>query len=338
MKAGVKIMLLIGILLLAAGLTVLQIAHHRGESFSANLTVFNTGFSGNFDFDQKDYTVLVGGEESFSAREVRTLKLDWISGSLSVERWDGKDLVVRETSSVSLAEDESARWRLSGGTLSILPCANSVRSLPEKQLTVLVPQGLTLEGLDVDVASASARVSALEITDRLAIDAASGSLRVEDCVCGTLGLRSASGSQSVLRTRVNGDADADLASGSFQAEGLDCAALSVDSASGSQTLDALACDTLRLETASGAIRAEGLLCRGADVDGGSGAIRLGFDAAPDKVKVESSSGGVTLAFPKGTGLDLSFDSGSGRLRGELVYGELPVEVDTASGNLTIEYK
>ena len=35
MKTWKKIVLLIGILLLAFGLTVLQIAHHRGESFAA---------------------------------------------------------------------------------------------------------------------------------------------------------------------------------------------------------------------------------------------------------------------------------------------------------------
>ena len=320
MKKGAKIVLLIGILLLAFGLTALQFAHHRGDvSYGrlANITSFSS--SASLGYDQKGYTVLSGGEESFSAKDVKALDLDWISGSVTVERWDGKDLVVREKADSRLSEDESLRWKLSGGKLLILPCANKVRNLPDKELTVLVPKGLMLEGVNIDSASASVLLAGIEAEGKLDLDAASGSLRLEDCVCGEIKLDSASGSQSLFRCSVSGNVEADLASGSFTAEMLDCAKLDVDGA-------------------SGAVRAEALLCRRADVDTASGPVGLGFDAAPEKVEISTASGAVTLAFPKGTGLDLDFDSASGKLRGEVVYGDLPVEVDTASGNLTIEYK
>ncbi|MBR0039981.1 MAG: DUF4097 family beta strand repeat protein [Oscillospiraceae bacterium] len=320
MKTGKKIALLVGILLLALGLTALQFAHHRGEISYGNLpnmTVF--GSSSSSAYDQKGYTILTGGEKSFSAGDVKALDLDWVSGSVSVERWDGKDVVVREKAAVRLSEDQSLRWKLSGGTLSILPCANNLRDLPNKDLTVLVPQGLTLEGVNADSASASVLVAGIEISGKLSLDAASGSLRVEGCVCGGLDLDSASGGQTVLRTTVSGDVTANAASGSFTAELLDCGKLDV-------------------ETASGAVRAEDLFCSSVDIDTASGAVSLGFDAAPGKVEIETASGAVTLAFPKGTGLDLDFDTASGKLRGEVVYGGLPVDVDTTSGSLTIEYK
>ena len=320
MKTGTKIILLIGILLLAFGITALKIAHHRGESFLPNLTDINVG-SGtvHLGYDQKDYTVLRGGEESFSAKEVKALRIDWISGEVEVERYDGADVVVREKASVSLSEDECLRYKLSGGTLSILPCANSVRDLPDKVLTVLIPQSLKLKDFSADSASASVLLGGLDVKGKISLDAASGSLSVEDCNCAALDLDSASGSQSVLRTSVSGDVDADLASGSFTAEGLDCAKLDVDGA-------------------SGAVRAEGLLCRIVDVDTASGEVSLAFDAPPEKVEIGTVSGAVTLAFPKGLGLDIDFDTASGKLRGEVFYGSLPVDVDTVSGNLTIEYR
>ena len=56
------------------------------------------------------------------------------------------------------------------------------------------------------------------------------------------------------------------------------------------------------------------------------------------MKVDTASGSVKLAFPRGTGLDLDYDSSSGKLKGEVVYGDLPAEVDTSSGSLTIEYR
>ena len=319
MKKGIRIGLLIGIFLLALGITVIKVAHHRGESFTANLTGFSVGSSGGFSYDQKGYDVCTDGEESFSAKEVRTLKIEWLSGSVSVERWDGKDVVVREKASVKLTEEQCMRLKLSGGTLSILPCANKVQKLPEKQLTVLVPQGLTLEGVNVDSASASVLIAGVETSGKLNLDAASGALRIEGCVCGGLDLDSASGSQSVLRTSVNGDVKANAASGSFTAELLDCARLDFDGA-------------------SGAVRAENLFCRSVDVDTASGSVEIAFDAPPEKVEIDTASGAVTLVFPKGVGLDVDFDTASGKLRGEVFYGSLPVDVDTVSGSLMIEYK
>ena len=137
MKTGTKIFLLIGILLLALGLTILQIANHRGISFNAGLVrVPGIHTVSDLNYDQKGYTVLTDGEESFPAGEVRALKLDWSSGSVDVERYNGSTVLVREEAKRALKENECLRYKLSGGELSILPCANRVSNLPEKHLTV----------------------------------------------------------------------------------------------------------------------------------------------------------------------------------------------------------
>ena len=341
MKTWKKIVLLIGILLLAFGLTALQIAHHRGESFAAGLAGLN-GFGVNsrvhLDYDQKGYTVLKDGEESFSPGEVKALQIDWISGGVSVERWDGKELVVREKASAKLSEDECLRFRLSGGTLSILPCANKVRALPEKQLTVLVPQSLTLSELTADAASASVALRSLDVGGTVDLNSASGSLQLEDCRCAALELDSASGSRQVLRCEVRGAVETDSASGSFTAEELGCLSLNAGSTSGSLKIGALSCDTLKLSSVSGSQRVSGLECRTAESSSTSGSVRLDFAAAPAGMKVETTSGSVELTFPKGTGIDLDFDRTSGSLHGEVLRGPIPVDVETTSGSLTIRYQ
>ena len=336
MKKGTKIALLIGILLLAFGLTVMQIARHRGEGF--NFSVPAVSSVGTLNYDQKGYTVCTDGEESFSTNEVKELKLDWLSGSVTVERYDGKAVVVREKAAVRLEEDECLRWRLSGGTLSILPCANRVRTLPNKELTVLVPQGLTLKGVDADSTSASVRVSGLSVRDAIRADSTSGSLYAEDCVCGSLSLNSTSGSQHILRADVSGNVDADSISGSFTAEDLRCGELDVDSTSGSHKISALSCGKLRLSSISGSQRVSGLDCREADASSTSGSVHLAFAAAPASVDVETTSGSVELTFPKGTGIDLDYDRSTGSLHGDVIHGALPVEVETTSGSLTIRYQ
>ena len=336
MKKGTKIALLIGILLLAFGLTVMQIARHRGESFSFSVPAVSS--VGTLNYDQKGYTVCTDGEESFSTNEVKELKLDWLSGSVTVERYDGKAVVVREKAAVRLEEDECLRWRLSGGTLSILPCANRVRTLPNKELTVLVPQGLTLKGVDADSTSASVRVSGLSVRDAIRADSISGSLYAEDCVCGSLSLNSTSGSQHILRADVSGNVDADSISGSFTAEDLRCGELDVDSTSGSHKISALSCGKLRLSSISGSQRVSGLDCREADASSTSGSVHLAFAAAPASVDVETTSGSVELTFPKGTGIDLDYDRSTGSLHGDVIHGALPVEVETTSGSLTIRYQ
>ena len=340
MKTWKKIVLLIGILLLAFGLTVLQIAHHRGDSFGAGAPLISFNSSGSFDYDQKGYEICTDGEESFSAKDVRALRIDWLSGSVSVERYDGREVVVREEAPVRLTEDHCMRLKLSGGTLSILPCANKVRNLPEKQLTVLVPRSLTLSEVTADATSASVTLSGVEAAEDIRAYSLSGSLRVEDCRCFALDLDSTSGSQHVLRCEVKNAVEADSLSGSFTAEELVCLFLDADSSSGSLKADALSCDELRLSSISGSQRVSGLDCRTAEASSTSGSIRLGFAASPASVDVETTSGSVELTFPKGTNIDLVFDTTSGSLHGDSgrVRGGIPVDVETTSGSLTIRYQ
>ena len=335
MKTWKKILLLIGILLLALGVTITKIAYGRGDSFSASLSF---GAPGTFGYDQKDYIVCRSGEESFAARGIERLSIDWSSGSVDVERYNGSTVLVREEAKRALEENECLRYKLSDGELSILPCANRVSNLPEKHLTVFIPQGLVLEGLAVDVSSADVKVSGVETEKAILLESSSGALQTEDCRCAELGLESSSGEQCVLRTEVGGALRSESGSGAFRAENLVCAAADLETTSGDQSIDGLLCDKLKLSASSGAVRGMALVCGFVESESSSGQVSLAFDAAPAGIEIETSSGDVTLTLPRGTGINLLFDSSSGKLGGELVRGDLPVDVETSSGDLTIEYR
>jgi len=335
MKTWKKILLLIGILLLALGVTITKIAYGRGDSFSTSLSF---GAPGTFGYDQKDYIVCRSGEESFAARGIERLSIDWSSGSVDVERYNGSTVLVREEAKRALKENECLRYKLSDGGLSILPCANRVSNLPEKHLTVFLPQGLVLEGLAVDVSSADVKVSGVETEKAILLESGSGTLQAEDCRCAELCLESGSGEQRVLRTEVGGVFRSESGSGDFRADNLVCTAVDIETNSGDQSIDGLLCDKLKLAASSGAIRGTALVCGFVESESSSGKVSLAFDAAPAGIEIETSSGDVTLTLPRGTGINLLFDSSSGKLGGELVRGDLPVDVETSSGDLTIEYR
>ena len=296
MKKGTKILLAIGIILLAVGATMVNIAHGRGErpgaGFKAGFELFGGGL-------QSGYTLCESGEVSFDPAEVKSLDVDWSSGSVTVLPYDGDELLVSEYASSRLSESQRLRWRLSGGRLSILCCAQNRLQLADKDLSVFVPEGWIAESVELDGASADISLSQLSVRGDLRVDTGSGDVFLMD----------------LRADRVE-----------------------VDGASAWIYLSALACGELDLDTASGGIMAEELVCGGVSADSASGDVYLDFAEAPRAVEADTASGDVTLVFPDGTGIALDFDPGSGKLYGEFQSGRLPVEVDTGSGDLIIGYR
>ena len=339
MKTWKKIVLLVGIMLLAFGLTVLQIAHHRGESFIVMPTWNGSNDVGELSYDQKGYTVCRGGEETFSTKDVSRLNIEWLSGRVKIERYAGSGIVVREKSAVSLSEDQSMRYRLSGGTLWILPCANNVIELPEKELTVFVPKDAVFTDVDVTATSAGTELKQIAVKDSITLVSVSGSIRAEEISCTDLNFGSTSGSQKVFSVEVERDVILASVSGSIEVSGVSCSKLALNSTSGSQSVADASCEQLELQSVSGSQKAEDVDCREVRAGSSSGSVKLSFAGEPKSVEVGTISGSVTLTFPDGTPLDLDFDTVSGGLNGSALEGRHPVRVivGTTSGSLTIRY-
>ena len=344
MKKNSLIAVIVAIAMIAAGLLLVFFSHSRGENvlsyFNGGTSFSVTGGGIRFGADQKDYTVCRNGEERFDPAEVNALDLDWISGSVDVEPWDGDAVLVREKADKPLTEGQRLRWKLSGGELSVLFCADGETRVPDKAVTVLVPRGMGLKAIDADAVSAPVTIQEQTVSGEIDVDTTAGAIRIVGCGCGSLDADTVSGAVSIEATAVTGEIDLDSTSGKLTLKAVSCASFDADTVSARVEAEALAVGRgLDLDSGSGDIVLRALAV-GGEVDAGtsSGRVELRFESLPASVNVDTGSGAVTLAFPKGTALDLDYDSASGRLSGasSSVRGGLPVDVSTVSGDITIE--
>ena len=175
----VIVVILILAVLLAAGAFFL---------FGGRVRVETPSFSTGYRYDrEKDYATL----DTFPAEGVTAEKVElhWISGQIEIR--------AAETISVSenFAGDDAQRlrWRLDGDTLIVQPCASGAQELPEKTLTVTLPQTALLK---VDTVSADCTLTGVQ-TAQLDVDSVSGALRGDAAVTEMLSVDTVSGGASL---------------------------------------------------------------------------------------------------------------------------------------------
>ena len=317
MKKSTRIIVLTACALVLAGLVLCGLAIANGADirqmirdgdFSINTADLNMdlGISvadGQFGGDS-GYTVCAEGEASFSAAAVERLDIGWIAGSVEISAYDGDEIQVAESASRALDENEKLRWKLDKGVLRLRYCAPGTCNMQSKSLTVLIPESLCLEGIEVDVTSAALTLNALS---------------------------------------VSGEVNFDSVSGGVQARGLNCEQLYISTVSGEAEIEGRM-EKLRYSSTSGGMRADGLPegCA-VETDTVSGNMELRFDGCPGDIEADSTSGNVTVYLPGDVGFELDYDSVSGSLDCDFpslrgVYGDhamFSINVDTTSGDLDI---
>ena len=177
-------------------------------------------------------------------------------------------------------------------------------------------------------------------------------------------------SMPVRGESLHGSFNADIGSGSVEILGSD-APVTVDTGSGRvhlrdvKTKDRISVDTgsgeidgenlsaaaLEIDSGSGSITLENVDSRAVTVDTGSGEIDVDLNGDVSTLVLESGSGDVTVAVPKGAGAQLSVETGSGGIRTELAlesqvrkHGSLvgrlgdgrgTIDIETGSGTVTL---
>lgn len=250
---------------------------------------------------------------------VKRLEIDWLAGSVRLENGGGDELTFEETANRPLSEELSLHWWLEGETLHLKFCASGRWTLGglQKDLTVTLPQGLTLE--EVEITTVSAGISAPELSAR-SIDwsTTSGDMTAQFFDTAELHLDTVSGV-----TNVTSDTDVRK--------------VKIGSTSGDISLALGVVEELDVSTVSGRVQAEALQCGSADLESTSGDITLQLRDLAGPCDIDTVSGRVKLSLPEGAAFDLDFDTVSGKLDSELTGtpGGVPIEVDTTSGNLTL---
>lgn len=151
------------------------------------------------------------------AAEIRSIDIDWVSGSVTIAPGDVEEITFCE----SVVSNDKYRmvWKQSGDKLTIQFCKDS-ESLNfgihlndgDKNLLITVPRDWVCDSLELDAASTELTVRDLTIRE-VEIDTASGTGRFDGCTVSTLDVDTASG--DVTFTGSLGELEFDAASAGF---------------------------------------------------------------------------------------------------------------------------
>lgn len=134
---------------------------------------------------------------SASTETIRDIKIDWISGSVTVEPGDVQEITFSESGTAT--DKYKMVWKQSGDELVIQYSKDSGTpgfgihiDKGSKDLTVTVPRGWVCDSLELDTASTDLTVRNMIIRE-MEIDSASGTAKFENCTVSSLDVDTASG-------------------------------------------------------------------------------------------------------------------------------------------------
>lgn len=115
------------------------------------------------------------------ADKVEDIEINWVAGKVSVIAYDGDEIILSENADENLPEKKKMHWQLDGNTLRVQYVRSGIFNLniANKELTVMVPESLLLDDVDITVVSARLDVEGI-CADQLKIETVSGSVKA-DC-------------------------------------------------------------------------------------------------------------------------------------------------------------
>lgn len=127
--------------------------------------------------------------------EVKELCIEWYGGDVQLVTASGTELLLSEEADGALSSGQALHYRLVDGCLDIRYCAAGQRivNMPEKTLTLLVPAGMQLEEIEIDMSYGDCRLAGIAAQE-LSCDTTSADLILSgDCVVNTLHYDAVSG-------------------------------------------------------------------------------------------------------------------------------------------------
>lgn len=267
------------------------------------------GSSGYSDFRYNDADKYLTGEAEIT-ETVENIEIDWIGGSINVSYYDKDAVSFFEESVHVLNDDTRVHYMLDGTTLRIKFCKSGILNIDDsaKNLTVHIPESLSLKNLNID--GISAEVNADEIrADKIYVSTVSGGIHLTGC-------------------RITDKADLDSISGSINADI-------------TESVKTLNCSSVSGEID---IHAREIVCFSADT--ASGDVYLSSEAAPQELNIDTVSGKAYLQLPENSDFSLETDTVSGDFSsdipckgkdGNYIFGngDGEYEIDTISGDINI---
>lgn len=169
---------------------------------------------------QPDNGYTLGSTDVVQLNGFRSIDIVWISGSVTVELYDGEGIELKEALADGGAVSVPMEWRVDedDSTLDIVSQPKLLSVSEEKHLTVKLPRSMVLHELDVETVSAAVSV---DLTDEdtltlneLDVTSVSGTVFVNAANAGEISLSTTSGAISgSVRTQ---NLEADSVSGSVE--------------------------------------------------------------------------------------------------------------------------
>lgn len=272
MKKAAIIKIIAASVLIIILTTILIIVLIGEDSMFRN--IFN-GLSGYSYSDSKDYKP---GNAEVSVEGINELNIDWIAGSVKISTHSGEGILVSETSSDSLDDDDKLRYLVKDGVLYIKYwTSKGIFSFgrmftPTKNLTVYIPENKA------------------DILSTLKIDAVSASTSVDNISANNIDLESVSGKIELSMKSISNSIKAEAVSGEINIKAITSIA--------------------DFESVSGRILFAGEVNE-IDCESVSGKVNIKSDICPKKVDVETVSGRTTLSIPENNGFTIKYDKVSG---------------------------
>lgn len=307
---AVAALVMIGLVfwLITGSLFGIQTGVSLSDSISFGITEAGSG-PHNIEYE---YTAPADGIDS--------LRIDWVSGGITVTTHSGSDIRIVEYARRELDDDEHLRHSSSGSTLTIDYMSTRLTgTIPSKLVEVYLPAELADSLSLVKTDSTSADVSIGGITTQiLDIDTVSGNVTVTGVSADAFSISSVSG-DGTLTDVISAD-------------------LSFDSTSGGLVADASQLDAVEVDTVSGKCNIEGQ-CTSIKFNSTSGGLELRSSTVLDSVKIDTTSGDTELYIPEADGISVRHDTVSGRFTSDfgvsMVSKDARYDFCSTSGNVKI---
>ncbi len=280
-----------------------------------------------------------------SAENVRTLSINWYSGSIILKKSAGDTLTAKE-SKTDLPIEKSMHWYLDENILRIEFCASGYNgnfNKADKQLTVSVPENITVlvnttnAGISADLGRQTAiecktTSGAIDITtatadDRIILSSTSGSIRAEQLESRQISVDTTSGTVTLNEIKATEKVYLGTTSGSIKVGNLNAsgANTSVTSSSGSVKIETLQTSAFDAGTTSGSLTVGMKECKAASIRATSGSIKLNLAQSFGMIVTVTTSSGSFNASGYRT-------EGKGYVWGD---GSCTISIETTSGSITI---
>jgi len=289
--------------------------------FGTTFGLARDGFSFSFNFgDVRSGAFEVQNVHQIPTGDIDAVSINWTSGNIIIEPHDGDQIQITEFATRALRSGEQARVGTGGGTLTVaFQEDRNIRRMPSKNLEVLVPRALYLDGLSINSTSGRVSVYDIDIYD-LRIDSTSGRMDITGVTAGTVNIDSTAGRVYMASTSAD--------------------RIDLRSTSGRVEFSRVTAQDMNIDTTSGRQDFNGSFYGNINLRSITGRIAFTSNVVPNDLAAHATSGRLEITVPSGDPISVQQSTTAGRFSSEIPVitqsgADAQFRLSTTSGRISI---